>query len=96
MHANNLYGLITYKKLPFENFKWHYSKIDEKIILNYKNKDNIDFILKINLEYSRKLYDLHKNYPLIPEIMTINKNILSDIQKKNKNIIMTKKPQIRK
>lgn len=80
LDANNLYGLAMCKKLPFANFKWHYSKIEKKI-LNYKDEDDIGFILEVGLEYPKELHDLHKDYPLAPEIMTVNENMLSDVQK---------------
>ena len=28
LDANNLYGLAMCKKLPYKNFKWHYTKIE--------------------------------------------------------------------
>ena len=30
LDANNLYGLAMCKKLPYDNFKWHYGRMDEK------------------------------------------------------------------
>ena len=42
--ANNLYGLAMCKKLPFKNFKWHYSKLDEKKILKYSDEDDVGYI----------------------------------------------------
>jgi hypothetical protein len=81
LDANNLYGLAMCKKFPYDDFKWHYDKMDEKKIMKYCNNDNIKYILEINLDYPKELHDLHTNYPLAPEIMNINKNILSKIQK---------------
>ena len=49
--------------------------------MKYCNNNNIEYILEIDLNYSKELYNLHKNYPLAPEIMNINKNMLSKIQK---------------
>ena len=69
------------KKLPYKNFKWHYTKIDEKKVMKYNDDDDIGFILEIDLEYPKELHDLHKDYPLAPEIMTVNENMLSNVQK---------------
>ena len=30
LDANNLYGLAMCKKLPYDNFNWHYNKIAEQ------------------------------------------------------------------
>ena len=81
MDTNNLYGLAMYKKFPYNDFKWHYGKINKKKIMKYCDNNNIKYILEIDLDYSKKLHNLHKNYPLIPEIMNINKNMFSKIQK---------------
>ena len=80
LDANNLYGLAMCKKLPYKNFKWHYTKIDEKKVMKY-NDDDIGFILEVDLEYPKELHDLHKDYPLASEIMTVNENMLSNVQK---------------
>ena len=53
----------------------------KKNIIKYFNNDIIECILEINLNYLKKLHNLHKNYLLIPEIMNINKNMFSKIQK---------------
>ena len=81
LDANNLYGLAMCKKLPYKNFKWHYTKIDEKKVMKYNDDDDIGFILEVDLEYPKELHDLHKDYPLAPEIMTVNDNMLSNVQK---------------
>ena len=79
--ANNLYGLAKCKKLPYDNFKWHYNKTDEKKILNYTDDDEIGYIMEVDLEYPKEIHDLHKDYPLAPEIMNINEKMLSQVQK---------------
>ena len=81
LDANNLYGLAMCKKLPLNNFKWHYNKIDEKKIMKYSDDGDVGYILEVDLEYPKELHDLHKDYPLAPEIMTVNENMLSSVQK---------------
>eukprot|EP00438_Fugacium_kawagutii_P028519 Skav226748 [mRNA] locus=scaffold3942:5794:7308:- [translate_table: standard] len=72
LDANNLYGLAMCKKLPYKNFEWHYSKITENKILDYTENDDIGYILEVDLEYPKEIHDLHKDYPMAPEIMSIN------------------------
>ena len=39
---------------------------------------SIGYLLEINLEYPSKLNELHIDYPLAPEKLEINQNILSN------------------
>ena len=69
------------KKLPYDDFKWHYGRMDEKRVMKYCDDDDIGYILEVDLDYPKELHDLHKDYPLAPEIMCINENMLSQVQK---------------
>ena len=80
LDANNLYGLAMCKKLPYDDFKWYYGRMDEKRVMKY-NDDDIGYILEVDLDYPKELHDLHKDYPLAPEIMCVNENMLSQVQK---------------
>jgi hypothetical protein len=55
--------------------------MNEKKIMKYNDNDDIGYILEIDLDYPKEFHDLHKNYPLAPEIMCINENIFLQIQK---------------
>ena len=78
--ANNLYGLAMCRKLPYGDFKWYYGRMDEKRVMKYSDDDDIGYILEVDLDYPKELHDLHKDYPLAPEIMCINENMLSQVQ----------------
>ena len=79
--ANNLYGLAMTKKLPYDNFKWDYSFLTDKKILNYDEDSDDGYILEVDLQYPEQLHDLHKDYPLAPEIMSVSEDMLSKHQK---------------
>ena len=81
LDANNLYGLATCRKLPYGDFKWYYGRMDEKRVMKYSDVDDIGYILEVVLDYPKELHDLHKDYPLAPEIMCVNDNMLSQVQK---------------
>ena len=81
LDANNLYGLAMSKKLPFDKFNWYFSRMDEKKVLSYSDDDDEGYILEVDLEYPKELHDLHRDYPLAPEIMSVSENMLSPVQK---------------
>ena len=55
--------------------------MDEKIVMERSDDDDVGYILEVDLDYPKELHDLHKGYPLVPEIMSINENMLSKVQK---------------
>ena len=81
LDANNLYGLAMCKKLPYDDFKWYYGRMDEKRVMKYSDDDDTGYILEVDLDYPKELHDLHKDDPLAPEIMSISENMLSQVQK---------------
>ena len=52
-----------------------------KKILNYNDEGDIGYILEVDVDYPEHLHDLHKDYPMCPEIMTVSEDMLSDLQK---------------
>ena len=43
--------------------------------------DPTGYILEVDLEYARDLYDLHNDYPLAPENVTLTEDMLSSYSK---------------
>ena len=70
LDPNNLYGGAMSQPLPVEHFVW----LDEDDIYTYtKHPERIrSCTLEVDLEYSKGLHDLHNDYPLAPETVTIN------------------------
>ena len=64
LDANNLYGWAMMKPLPVGDFEW----MEEKELEKWKN---FPCILEVDLEYPKKLHDLHNDYPLAPERLKI-------------------------
>ena len=85
LDANNLYRLAMCQKLPCDDFKWYFGRMDEKRVMKYSDDDDDDddigYILEVDLDYPNELHDLHKDYPLAPKIMCINESMLSQVQK---------------
>ena len=74
LDANNLYGWAMSKKLPVNGFKWtDNDKINEEFIENNNENDEKGYIFEVDVEYPKKLHELHSDLPFLPERMEINK-----------------------
>ena len=73
LDANNLYGWAMSQKLPVGKFKWG----DEKTfdMNNYSGEKGC--IIECDLEYPENLHDEHNMYPLAPEKILVEKDMLS-------------------
>ena len=73
LDANNLYGWGMSQKLLYKNFR----RVNEnKFVglnpLHINADDDTGYILQVDLEYPKELHELHNDYPLAPENITIN------------------------
>ena len=66
--ANNLYGFIMIKKIPYGGFQW----MKEEELDNWRD---YSCVLEVELGYPKELHDLHNDLPLCPENLTSDKNI---------------------
>ena len=74
LEANNLYGWAMSKKLPVNGFKWFDNDvINEEFIKNYNENDNKGYILEVDVEYPKRLHELHSDLPFLSERMEVNK-----------------------
>ena len=78
--ANNLYGCTwaMSQKLPVRNFKWATTAWDADRISALADDGEHGAFLEVDLEYPKEIHDLHNDYPLCPERMSIPKEWLSD------------------
>ena len=60
------------KKLLVNGFNWveksKLSRFNERFIKNYNEKSDIEYFLELDVDYPKKLFNLHKNLPFLPEI----------------------------
>ena len=77
---NNLYGTVmSFDYLPYEGFKW-LSKEEIKVfdLDMISENSKIGYILEVDLEYCKELHDIHNDYPLCPEHISVNHKMLSN------------------
>ena len=92
LDANNLYGCAMSEKLPTHGFKWLTSGEMEKLFDNQIVQvwEKIPCILEVDLEYPKKLHDLHNDYPLCPERVKCDKGVeklIPNLRNKTKYVI---------
>ena len=73
LDANNLYGWAMSQNLPTHKFKWVKNITIEKVykILSRVDQPKIGYIFEVDLEYPENLWELHNDYPLVPETVKV-------------------------
>ena len=78
LDANNLYGWAMSQRLPIGGFRFlsdeELSQID---FANVSYDSDIGYVVECDLDYPAELHELHNDYPLAPEHMTITEDMLS-------------------
>ena len=79
LDANNLYGYAMSQSLPTGNFKF----IDPTNFDTNKINENkkYGYMFEVDLEYPHELHDSHSDYPLAPERLLVDNNMLSEYSK---------------
>ena len=96
LDANNLYGWAMSQKLPVNGFKWveksRLSRFNEIFIKNYNENSDKGYFLEIDIHYLKKLFDLHKDLPFLPERKKVNKveKLICNIEDKEKYVMHIK------
>ena len=63
------------QKLPVNNFEWieDTSQFDEDFIKNYNEESDEGYFLKVDIQYLKKLLELHNDLPFLLERLKIEK-----------------------
>ena len=81
------------QKLPVNDFKWakNLSKFNEIFIKNYNENSDIGYFLEVDIDYPKKLFDLYKDLPFLPERKKVNKveKLICNIEDKEKYVLHT-------
>ena len=67
-------------RLLLNNTDGRMAKVDTGLFDHRENEEDKSFILEVDLEYPPELHELDNDYPLAPEIMTIEPEITGEKQ----------------
>ena len=86
LDANNLYGWAMSQPLPVGDFKWLSDKEIEEMMNDHAKIKGCT--LEVDLEYPEHLHDLHSDYPLAPESVTVNRvdKLIPNLNNKTKYV----------
>ena len=79
LDANNLYGWAMSKKLLVNGFKRIDNNetakhvINEDFIKNYSENNDKGYLLEVDVNYPKRLHELHRDLPFLLERMEVNK-----------------------
>ena len=77
LDANNLYGWAMSQKLPVNGFKWvkqkKLSKFNEDFIKKYDEDCNKGYFLQVDIDYPKKIFNLHKGLLFLPKWKEVEK-----------------------
>ena len=70
------------RPLPQKNFKWVADDDIQNFDVNMVSDDaDKGYILEVDLQYPEELHDIHSDFPVAPENITITVNMLSPYSK---------------
>ena len=91
LDGNNLYRWEISQKLLVDGFKWikYVSKFDEDFIKNYNVGSNEGYILQVDVECPKNLFNLHIDLPFLDERMKIDecKKLVCNINDKENYVV---------
>jgi len=94
LDANNLYESATSEPLPEGNFCFlSQNEISDIDLMDVPTHGDTGYIVECNLKYPEKLHELHSDYLIAPEHLTVSPDMLSNfyIELKDKIWIFAQK-----
>ena len=69
--VNELYGWVMSQKVPVNNFEWIKDtfQFKEDFIKKIYEKSDEGYFLEVDVQYSKKLHNLHNHLPFLSERM---------------------------
>ena len=70
-----LYSWLMLQRLSVNNFEWieNISEFNEDFIKSYNEQSDEGYFLDVDIQYPRKLHELHNDLPVLLERMKIEK-----------------------
>ena len=62
--------------LPYREFEW-LENVNELDVTSINKKSDVGYFLEVDLKYPDELHELHNDYPLAPEKLTVTNDMLS-------------------
>ena len=81
------------QKLPVNDLKWvkqeDLSQLNEDFIKNYDEISNTEYFLEVDIDFPKELFNLHKDFPFLPESKKVNKveKLICSIEDKKKYVV---------
>ena len=79
------------QKLPVNGFEWvkNLPKFNEDVLKKYDEISNAGYFLEVDIEYSKTLFNSHKDLPFLHERKKVEKveNLIFSIDDKEKYVI---------
>ena len=82
LDKNSLYSEAMLNKLPISNFTWEDVNFTSEDILNIDENGDYAYIYQVDLDYPDHLHNTHNDYPLAPEHLEIDNDMLSPYNSK--------------
>ena len=89
LDANNLYGWAMSQKLPADGIKWikKLSEFNEDFKKNYDENNDKGYILEVDSEYPKNLFNLHSDLPFLEKKIKKCKKLVGNIHNKKNYVV---------
>ena len=64
------------KYLPYREFEW-LKTVDKLDLMSINEKSDVGYVLEVDRKYPDELHNLHNDYPLTPEKLSVTNDMLS-------------------